>query len=81
MTRRLPVSMTTPDNPSLMDTAIEVKNLKAGDRTPWYEVRADAEPDPEQTGVCRVLVRHDDSGVTDYVRGDADEIVPVINAR
>jgi hypothetical protein len=62
------------------DRVVQVSELKSGDCTPWYEVREDAESDPTQPDVYRVLVRHFDNGVTDYVRGGADETVPIVNA-
>lgn len=55
---------------------MKIESLKAGDRTPWYEVREDAEPDPERAGIIRVLVRHFDNGATDYIRGTSGEEVP-----
>jgi len=55
-----------------------VRELRAGDVTRWYEVKADAEVDPiHGEPTYRVLVRHADTGHTDYVRGPGNEPVPV----
>lgn len=60
----------------MSETYRRVADLTPGDCTPWYEVKAT--PEREGQGY-RVLVHHDPpADFTDYVRGDANELVPLI---
>lgn len=60
---------------------IPLKQLRPGDRTPWYEVVG--QPERTDDGEYRVLVRHfpyhgrgRDHSFTDYVKGPGDTEVP-----